>query len=288
MRDGESVAGTTENLLKAAERLTRHPRRVVARTGLRTEAQLRGVSRSDLDRALLYADHGLRLRRAVYPHRDQRPWRFFPEIESKPVWHPSDFEWLTPFEAAYGEILAEYRQARHGGDLPAHHQKLNDAGSWNVLYFFAGGRRFDDNHAKCPVTSELLNNVPGIGEAGQAYFSILAPRTHIPAHGGPTNTRLRCHLGLEVPVGARIRVSDQTLTWTEGEWIVFDDSFDHEVWVDSDQHRAVLIIDTWHPDLTQTERKALRRIDPLLGASLYGTKAKDGSTSRWRPRNRWG
>lgn len=263
-------------------RASRRPRRKAATLSIRVEARVRGTPREELSRVLPYVDNGLGLTRPEYPKADQQPRRFFPGIESRPVWDPQRFAWMTAFQDAFAHVRAEYQLARRSEDLPIHHQELNQEGTWNVFYFFAGGRRFDKNHELCPRTSELLNRVPGIGEAGQAYFSILAPGTHIPAHMGPTNTRLRCHLGIEVPQGARIRVSNETREWVEGGWIAFDDSFDHEVWIDGPEGRAVLIVDTWHPDLTSAERLAIKRIDPILGATRYGKMADHGSTSRWR------
>jgi len=34
---------------------------------------------------------------------------------------------------------------------------------------------------------------------------------------------------------------------------VFDDSFEHEAWNLSDRRRTVLIVDVWHPDLSDDE-----------------------------------
>jgi len=38
---------------------------------------------------------------------------------------------------------------------------------------------------------------------------------------------------------------------------IFEDSFEHEVWNHSAQARTVLILDFWHPDLTEIEKQAL-------------------------------
>lgn len=46
-------------------------------------------------------------------------------------------------------------------------------------------------------------------------------------------------------------------TWTEGEIMVFDDSFEHEVWHNGTTYRLILIVDVWHPDLTAHEKKSL-------------------------------
>ena len=37
--------------------------------------------------------------------------------------------------------------------------------------------------------------------------------------------------------------------WKQGECLIFDDSFEHEVWHDGDSDRVVLICDLWHPEL---------------------------------------
>ena len=92
------------------------------------------------------------------------------------------------------------------------------------------------------------------------FFSCLAGGTHVTPHCGASNTRLRCHIGLKVPPGCSIRVGDEEREWNERKVIVFDDSFEHEVWNRSAETRWVLIVDFWHPELTPVERKALARL----------------------------
>jgi aspartate beta-hydroxylase len=60
-----------------------------------------------------------------------------------------------------------------------------------------------------------------------------------------------------VPEAARIRIGEEKYEWREGRCLIFDDSFEHEVWNDSDSERVVLIIDFWHPELTAAERWAI-------------------------------
>ena len=49
-------------------------------------------------------------------------------------------------------------------------------------------------------------------------------------------------------------------TWQEGKFIVFDDSFEHEVWHKGTELRLVLIVDFWHPELPSHERRSLSPI----------------------------
>lgn len=45
---------------------------------------------------------------------------------------------------------------------------------------------------------------------------------------------------------------------------VFDDSFEHEVWHNGTSMRLVLIVDIWHPELTERERRSLPAIQKYL------------------------
>jgi aspartyl/asparaginyl beta-hydroxylase (cupin superfamily) len=85
-------------------------------------------------------------------------------------------------------------------------------------------------------------------------FSLLQPRTRIPAHTGVSNTRLVVHLPLVLPPGCGFRVGSETREWRMGEAWVFDDTIEHEAWNDSDQPRAILIFDVWSPFLSHSER----------------------------------
>ena len=50
-------------------------------------------------------------------------------------------------------------------------------------------------------------------------------------------------------------------TWKEGKFIIFDDSFEHEVWHDGDTFRLVLIIDFWHPEVTNQQKESILQAD---------------------------
>ena len=59
-----------------------------------------------------------------------------------------------------------------------------------------------------------------------------------------------------MPEGTRIRVGTEERTWAAGQCLVFDDSFEHEVWHEGSTDRIVLICDMWHPQL-DFEREVL-------------------------------
>ena len=45
----------------------------------------------------------------------------------------------------------------------------------------------------------------------------------------------------------RMRVGDRIVRWAEGETLVFDDTYDHEVWNDSQGTRVVLLVQFERP-----------------------------------------
>src|SRR6185312_8324159 len=128
-------------------------------------------------------------------------------------------------------------------------------GDWEVVFLYERGRRHDDVCAACPVTVRGIDTFPAMRTAaGLIYVSRMRGDTHIAAHRGPTNLRLRCHLGLQVPAGdCAIRVGTETRQWETGRCLVFDDFFEHEAWNHTEEDRLVLIVDLWHPDLSPTE-----------------------------------
>ena len=140
-------------------------------------------------------------------------------------------------------------------------RELNQSPRWNAFSLWANGERDEANCVRCPKTAEILSELPMLDMAGKApaaLFSVLAPRTRIPPHTGATNTRAVVHLPLVVPEGCGFRVGGETRKWVEGEAWAFDDTIEHEAWNDSDQPRAILILDAWNPYLSDADREIVR------------------------------
>ena len=120
--------------------------------------------------------------------------------------------------------------------------------------------------AACPQTAAALRSVPGlcIGHMPFAFgfFSTLGAGCSIAAHTAPCNLRLRVHLPIIVPESGScgIRVADEIRKWEVGKALIFDDSFDHEVWNNSGAERVVLLFDLWHPDLTEMEIRSIEEM----------------------------
>lgn len=211
------------------------------------------------------------LQRATVPNL------FFPSLPSRP-WHdPALLPWIAALERAWPRIRAEYL-ALGPDDLGDYENPyvladgdVTDAArprGWNAFYLHSSFRPVERNLARCPYTAEILRTLP---IAKEALFSILQPGTRLPTHADEYNFMLTCHLGIDIPEGCGIRVGDITRTWREGECLVLDTSYLHEAWNESRARRAVLLIDVWHPGLTETEVAALRFLRPGLEGVLGAT-----------------
>ncbi len=219
---------------------------------------------------------------AHYPNPAQRPlFLFFPEIASQAYYERARFPWLDALEAQTAAIrleLVNLLAAEHGfepflrfdGDARIDDYLSGREGqrAWTGFFFYRHGERRDDNCARCPATTAVLDSLPIVRireHAPEVLFSLLTPGAHILPHRGVTNTRLVTHLPLIVPDNCALRVGGVEHAWQEGRCVVFDDTYEHEAWNRSDRTRVVLILDTWHPDLTDVEREALSALVGIIG-----------------------
>lgn len=190
----------------------------------------------------------------VWRDPQQRPGHYLPAIEPRPVHDPADFWFVGHLEENYSLIRAELdtvTDPASEGFLPVE-ERLLGRGRWDQVTLYEAGYRFEDACRRFPVTASVVDAIPEATSAGPGVVTLswLYPGTHVVPHCGGTNARLRVHLGLHVPPGPALRVADRHLTWAEGRCVVFDDSFEHEVWHEGDQPRVVLLLDVPHPGLS--------------------------------------
>jgi len=173
--------------------------------------------------------------------------------------------------------------------------KTSNDVEWSSIYLYHQGiRQSDICNKHFPQTSQILEmNCPhrlaGRCGLGSVYFSKLKRNTKVKEHCGPSNVRWRCHLPLVVPKGSNSQlrvglagVNEECVGWKEGVPILFDDSFVHSAVhqvVEEDDNtdentysngdndtfdgaRIVLIIDFWHPALSEMDRNALGVLYP--------------------------
>jgi aspartyl/asparaginyl beta-hydroxylase (cupin superfamily) len=162
---------------------------------------------------------------------------------------------LREIEKAFSEIRDEFLVASEKvATMPTYHEldpvqryiSATTPFDWRMFYLYAMGIVAEENAALCPRTIAVLKKIPNLF---QASFSILDPGKSIPEHEGPYCGYLRYHLGIEVPTDnpPSIRIRDHTHTWKDGESILFDDSWNHEVINNCTERRVVLIVDVLRP-----------------------------------------
>jgi beta-hydroxylase len=176
------------------------------------------------------------------------------QLPDTAIYDPRDFPWVARLEGEWRKIRAELDQVMVFRDrMPSFHEILKEVSNisaddtWKTFFLIGIGMDCTENAARCPQTVQLLRQVPGVTTA---FFSILSPGKHVPAHRGAYNGVLRLHLGLLVPEPSercRIRVGNEFRSWQEGKGLIFDDSFNHEVWNDTDGWRVVLFVDFARP-----------------------------------------
>jgi aspartyl/asparaginyl beta-hydroxylase (cupin superfamily) len=207
----------------------------------------------------------------------------FPGLREREFHEREDFPWLAALEQATPAILADLHRVmaaertelvpyiQYPDNVPLRQwAALNRNRAWTAIHLVQNGRVIEANARHCPAVMAALPSLdqPAIPARGpNAMFSLLAPGAHIPPHNGVANTRLVCHLPLIVPPGCWFRVGAERREWKPGEAWVFDDTIEHEAMNGGDALRVLLIVDTWHPDLSPAERAAVGAVMAASDAS---------------------
>lgn len=207
---------------------------------------LLAIGREDHARAL-FADA---VRRGVWKDALQRPVNYYvPGLTTKPWYDAQDFAFAAILEQGYEDIRREVVDVAKD-DLfyveAGNRNSFNSDGNWKTMIIKESHAYTDLAKEHFPMTIKWLEKCEN--DFLLVKFSALAPGTHIRPHSGPSNERLRSHFTLIHSGGARMRVGKEWRTWKEGEVIVFDSSWEHEVVHEGSERRVILILDIWHPD----------------------------------------
>jgi aspartate beta-hydroxylase len=144
----------------------------------------------------------------------------------------------------------------------------NDARDWRMFILKAYGTEFPRNMEACPNLAAAVAASP---EVLSASLSFLAPRKHIPTHRGPFRGVLRFYLVLSMPLtadgrpAAVLKIADAEYRLADGEFLLWDDTFPHEVINGSDEVRIVLLLDVWRPGMPLDMRLLSRLLIVIVG-----------------------
>ncbi len=144
-----------------------------------------------------------------------------------------------------------------------------DGRDWRMFIMKAYGVTVEKNLRRCPTVAALLDEAP---EVVSAVLSFLAPGKHIPEHRGPFRAILRFHLMLSMPNDGNgqpacvMNIDGVPYRLCDGECLLWDDTYRHEVWNRSDRVRIALLLDVWRKDMPAD-------VALLSRAILLGTQA---------------
>lgn len=195
------------------------------------------------------------------PHADPArcpDYPLFPGLRSRPVWDEGELPGVARLREGWQDVRDDWREL-DPQDMVRYVPPVM-RNTWRVQMLSYMGVDLEPFTRRCPRIHALLRQVPGLCHGypwADNVLSVHAAKSHLLPHCSVDTLRVRCHLGLAVPADCGIRVGPEVRGWTEGGTLLFDDSFEHEVWNRGDGTRAILIVDFWHPDLTAAEREAL-------------------------------
>ena len=175
-------------------------------------------------------------------------------VPTTPLLDPCRFQWTKRLERnwrtirreleqvlAYNEIMPNFQ------DISKDQMSISDDNNWKTYFFYGFGYKAEENCARCPETTRLIEEIPGMITA---FFSILKPGKHIPEHRGVFKGILRYHLGLKVPESRKncwFRIDNSMTHWEEVKSLLFDVTYRHEVKNETGETRVVLLIDVVRP-----------------------------------------
>jgi len=176
-----------------------------------------------------------------------------PAILDAAEYFPEAPRFASSWETIRNEALAV---ARGLSEVPRFHELMraqesisaHDGRDWRVFVLKAYGAEIPRNLARCPATARLVSACPSVLSAS---FSFLAPGKHIPVHRGPFRGVVRFHLGLSMPrasdgrVGAILWVDGVEHRLGDGDTLLWDDTYPHEVLNATGEVRIALLLDVW-------------------------------------------
>lgn len=178
----------------------------------------------------------------------------YSEVGNPSIFSPEVFPWTASLEAHWREvrdeadaILAERSPLAPVARISPDHARIAPGDGWRSFILYGYGYRVDENCRRCPATTKLLQQVPGLQTA---FFSVIEPGGYLKRHRGVTKAIITCHLGLRVPRRHQdcvIRIKRKLRSWKEGKVLLFDDTRKHEVWNMTDEPRMVLLMHVLRP-----------------------------------------
>ncbi|MFT7223546.1 MAG: beta-hydroxylase [Cellvibrionaceae bacterium] len=170
----------------------------------------------------------------------------FPELKIiEDNWQVIREEALQLYEKGFIDIKAD--------DLPG--SSFYKDNRWTSFYLKIYGNKIPSAYQLAPKTMALIEQVPTMR---MALFACLNPGKKLNNHHDPFAFTLRYSLGLSTPnrEDCGLMVNGQHYPWRDGESILFDETYLHSAYNDSDEPRIILMTDIDRPLYSKFVQKA--------------------------------
>ncbi len=129
-------------------------------------------------------------------------------------------------------------------DLPA--SSFYKDGRWTSFYLKVYDNKLPSAYELAPKTMALLDQMPTMNIA---LFAVLMPGKKLNRHHDPFAYTVRYSLGLSTPndEGCGLTINEDDYIWRDGESVVFDETYIHSAWNNTDKPRIILMTDVDRP-----------------------------------------
>jgi beta-hydroxylase len=128
---------------------------------------------------------------------------------------------------------------------------------WKLVILKFYNKNYPLVQSRFPKTMQCLNQCGD--KVRIAMFSILLPHHRIAPHVGPFRGSMRYHLGLEIPKDRKncfIEIHGNKYHWMRSDSLLFDDTYVHQVYNNTQERRIILFLDIQRPEHSLTPRMA--------------------------------
>jgi aspartyl/asparaginyl beta-hydroxylase (cupin superfamily) len=185
-------------------------------------------------------------------------------LTAREFWDPTEYAWCQELKSKYQAIRDEFFSVV-GSKAYEDEFEAIDGDTYNIqecTHWTRIDLMEDGNwlHMVFPVTAQAVHDakVPAM----RVRFAILPPNDSTSRHTDLNNFVLTSQLAIDIPYSGenkcRLEVGDSEKQLLNGEMLLFDSTIYHKAVNDADKLRVVLLIDVWHPELSEVERQALQ------------------------------
>mmetsp|Transcript_10217 Transcript_10217/g.26337 ORF Transcript_10217/g.26337 Transcript_10217/m.26337 type:complete len:421 (-) Transcript_10217:93-1355(-) len=227
--------------------------------------------RDTLDRVYEFMEYA-KYQKAIppLPEGQECDPEWFPGLTAKPWWQPEECgDWIRKVEEGLPYVqgeLADFLEENEEALLADSVKNDVMGAGWSGFRLQRMGAWIQRNADRFPQTVQLLKDSGAPLAQRGVIIARQVPNSGVMPHSDGRNVFLTAHFGLSIPPDCSITVGGETRPWLEDKAVILDTSFTHSTRNDSDEDRFVLIVDFWHPELTEPEWEAVE--------CIYDTRTK--------------